>query len=717
MFAKLDDYVFGIKSGSSWSTSVGVSPYTGSFICDKDKAVELVNNATVDGSTLTINDGKGNEQIFEKLTILRATPTNNPNEHNVLVVDRRWKWPRVWVKRAYNIRRKTGRTKKLAKETLNLAEMQPDVTYQSWSLKGGKPWTAEEVLKDILKVLVGEEGEVNLTGMKDMPVVESLEIDSPGDVALGRVFSILGDMMSVYIDRQGKAKVFDVFSGKEGVLVGLAMGTSPAVTTVDLVHGYPTWMIQDRHIERPVKVRVLFTRAVEVRFDHAETDVERLLDKTGVRDRIIWNPQLENVVPVPEDVDSRSFELGDNSTIPVGSYLRVEHYLDWLYSQPPPKGLPYLSKRVLNESWMQGALDTYAGLDPSGLWGRRIGALRMHYRRTYRVQRPYSERIRKFSAQRVKLQDAETDGYLAAPAFFDYATYESWRGMGLNRAADLEDFGKIVKNRFAHRGAEKDPGPIVDSPLRRLRPAPVNIKMIDPVLGIFSIDFYHDISAQATKYIHSALTQVPTEDPKGSDIWLQDGHLSPERELSVVLTTFPAAPNDNRQLYAFDVMADTTGAIGQRSYTIQKAASGPAMEIRVMPNVAMARYQWPDNKEKGEKIKRWFTESITPSDERPNDSTEDNAIFGLPVNPEELQAVAFARAREVFAKYTDHLDGGATTDIRIDIEPVGTVKEVVHSASPDGALTSVTFPPDPPKVDLGQYMPASVRKLVNRDEE
>ena len=727
MFAKLDDHVLNRDSGASWSISAGVAPYMGSFVCDKNVALDLVENAEVDGSTLVINDGNGTEMKFEKLTVLRAAPTTSPHEFVVHVVDSRWKWSRKWVKRSYNMRRRTGSKKKLAKETLNLQEFQPDITYQTWSLKDGKPWTAIEVLEDILKVLVGSNGEVDLSTMKDTPIIEGLEIDSPGDVALGRVFSVLGNMMSVYLDQSGKAKVFDVFSGKEGNLVGISSGSAVRGGSdqdpMDLVVGYPTWMVQDRHIERPVKVRVLFTRALEVRFDHKQLapNVIPILSKTREKDKILVDPELENVIAVPEDVKSTTpaspGQDASTTTYPAGSYIPITTYLDFLSGESTPSSLPPLTVELVNNLWMQGILDSYSDLDPSGLWARRIAAIRMHYRRVYRVKRPYSERIRLFSSRRVKLQDAETDGYLASPAYFDYAAYKSFRGLGLNKATDLADFGDIVKNKFAFKNNfNKSSGPIVSSLLGQLDPAPANIRMIDPVLGIFLIEFYQDLAAESTKYVHSALTQIPTEDPKGSEVWLQDASLSPSRELSVVLTTFPAAPNDNRQLYAVDIMADTSGNLGQRAYTRQKSAKGPTVEVRVMPGVAMARYQWPDNKAKGDSIKRWFAEALVPSDEEAKDATEDNAIFGLPINPEELQAVAAARAREIFAMYTDHLDGGATTNIRPGVSPVGTVKEVVHSAHPDGALTSVTFPADPPRVDLGQLMPASVRKLVNRDE-
>ena len=724
MFAKIDDYVLTKDSGAAWSISAGVSPYLGSFVCDKTAAENLVDKAEVDGSKVVIDDGDNTEIVFEKLTILRAAPTTNPNEFVIHVVDRRWKWGRKWIKRSYNMRRRTGSKKKLAKETLNPEEYQSDITYQTWSLKDGKPWTAIEVLEDILSVLVGKDYDIDLSSMKDTPVIEGLEIDSPGDVALGRVFSVLGNMMDVYIDKSGRAKVYDVFSGKDGALVGLSTRTiTRGSNTLDLVVGYPTWMVQDRHMERPVKVRVLFTRALEVRFDHKELDPgeRRIASRTRESDRVIADPEIENVIAVPEDViHTSAAAIGQEAattTYPAGSYIPFETYLEFLSGEDTPSELPSLTIGLVNRLWMQGILDSYSELDPSGLWGRRIAAIRNHYRRVYRVKRPYSERVRMFSSRRVKLQDAETDGYLASPAYFDYAAYTSWRGLGLNKAPDLEDFGDIVKNKFAWKfDYNKKPGPIVSSPLVRLDPAPANIRMIDPVLGIFSIDFYPDISAEATKYVHSALTQNPTEDPKGDQVWLQDAALSPTRELSVVLTTYPAAPNDNRQLYAIDVMSSTSGNLGQRTYTVQKEAKGPAIEIRVMPGIAMARYQWPDIKEKDEKIKRWFSAVGVPSDQDSKDATEDNETFGLPVNPEELQAVAMTRAREVFARYTDHIEGGATTDLRPGIQPVGTVKEVVHSAYPDGVLTSVTFPADPPRVDLGQLMPASVRKLVDRDE-
>jgi hypothetical protein len=719
VFAKLDGYVFGSESGAAWSISAGVSPYQASFICDKIEALALLDGATVDGSKLTIDDGNGSSQEFDKLTILRLVPTNNPNEVRVMVSDRRWHWGRKWIKRGYNIRRKSGKTKKLAEASDNVAEFQQDITYQPWSLNKGKPWKAEDVLIDILKELVGSDFEPDMTGLQGMPVIESLEIDSPGDVALGRVLSVMGNMASVFIKPNGIVKLYDAFSGKEGELVGFTNKTQvrgKREGSVPLVVGYPTWLVQDRRIERPSKVRVLFTRALELRFDNSEYSQGLSASGTQVKgsgDNLVVDPEVMNVLPVPENVSYFG------SIYPLGSYLPLDTYLEFLQTQSTPSGLPNLTRDLLNRLWLQGALDAYGALDPSGLWGRRVGSLRAHYRRTYRVVRPYSDRIRLFSERRVTLQDAETDGYLAAPAFFDYAEFMSWRRIGANKASDGPKPARMVKNRYSNKASARSdtPGTIIGKPINQLSPAPANIRMIDPVLGIFSIDFYQDISARAISYVHSALTQIPTEDPAKDETWLQDGHLVNYRELSVVMTTFPAAPNDNRQLYAIEIDVSKAGDLGDRPYTTDKVGSGPVVEVRVMPNVAMARYEWPSDRTEGNEIKKWFAEAIVPSDQAALDPKKDKDVFGTPINPEELQAVAFVKAREVFARYVDHLEGGATSGIRPGIEIKGIAKEIVHAAAPTGALTSVTFPPDPPKIDLSQLMPASVRKLVDRSPE
>ena len=708
MFAKINDLVLGPDSGATWSLTDGVAPYVMSVEVEKLAADAMVASSVLDQATVTITDDQSVTIKAEKLTVIGAAPTSSPYTEILTVSDRRWIWPRVWIKRSYNVRRKTGRTRKLPDDQANLANLQADVGYHQWSLRAGskgavKPWTAKEVLEDVLKCLVGSDYKLELGGA-ELPVVEGLELDSPGDVALGRVLSYLGGLIGVTVELDGTVRAYDRFSGKEGALLGLddpgdtkERGSTP--TSLPMVHGYPVFAVQDRRVERPRSVKVLFTKAVELRFDSDEKSTPQ---PGGTAERGAAELKAQNVLPLPEDATI------NGAALPFGSWVRLDDYLSYLGTLTPPSGLPAITLDIINRAWLHSALEVYGLLDPSGLWARRVAAIRSHYRRTYRVARPYSERVREFWARRVKLQDVESNGFLASPAFFDYAAYTTWRGVNANKAADGPDPAKMVRNVYSSGNSANG---IIGTPISSLKKAPANVGMVDPELGIFSIDFYPDVSARAINYVHSALVDVPTDDPQASDTWLQDGHLYQSRELSCLLSTTPQAPNDNRQLYEVELTEDDPGVLSLGEGANNQKGIGPSVYVRVDPNEAMARFAWDDSR--APLIRQWFAESTDPSSEIVESG---ESVFGLPLNADELMAVAKTHATAIYTQYVDHAEGGLTTGLR-DLKLTGIAKEIRHEAGADGALTTVSMPPAPPQLDLSQLLPPSVRRLVDRSGE
>ena len=677
---------------------------------EANAAHALLAAATIHKSSLEFfSDDDAGSFAAHDLTLLGSSPTTSPYMERVTVVDRRWEWPRKWIKRAYNVRRRTGATKQLS-EGKNPANLQPDEDFHPWSLKGGeRPWEAEEVLEDILTALdPAENFSIHLEGV-DLPLVEGLEIDSPGDVALGRVLAEFGGLAGVYVTWSGWIKVYNKFSGEEGDLVGLdAAGrtrTAADKTRIPMVHGYPVWAMQDRSMERPKSVRVLFTRVCELRFDADEKSTETLT--TTVSDL-----RCENVLPIPEDALIGSPPV----QVYLASWVKLDDYLAYLATQDTPAGgsLPALSLDILNRAWLHSTLEVYGMLDPSGLWARRIAAIRTHYRRTYRVSRLYSERIREFSPRRVRLQDTESHGFLAAPAYFDYSAWTTWRATNANKAANGPGPQEIVRNRFAN--PTTTPNNILGQRLfdkttgaKLLDEAPATISMVDAELGIFSVDFYPDVSARAINYLHSALTKIPTDDPTKGSVWLQDGHLVRDREFSCLLSAVPQAPNDSRQFYAIELKPTSPGVgnLGAAGAASAKAGKGPTIEIRVDPGVAMARFKW--DQDNAPDIVKFFKASTRPPAEE-----FDSKAFGDPLNADELLAVANNKATAIYARYVDHVEGGLTTNLRPDLVPKGIVREIRHTAGSDGLLTTVSMPEAPPEVDLSQLLPASVRRLVDR---
>ena len=119
----------------------------------------------------------------------------------------------------------------------------------------------------------------------------------------------------------------------------------------------------------------------------------------------------------------------------------------------------------------------------------------------------------------------------------------------------------------------------------------------------------------------------------------------------------------------------------------------------------MARFDWDDAR--AEEIKQWFAGDL---------SADDIGDLKDPINLPELKAVAAKKAREIFARFEDSYEGGLTTGQR-DLAMTGSAKEIRHEASPNGILTSVSMPEGRPAIDLSQYMPPSVRKLIDRGGE
>ena len=702
MSASINGVQLGPDSGAHWVFSSGVAPYELNLRMDAAAAQAVFDDYLVSPGEATLTIGSIE---IKKLLILGTAPTDSPHESILTVVDGRWASPRNWFKKSYNVRRRTGTTRNVGGGG-NIANLQQDADFQPWSLKDGKPWTGREVLEDVFEALYPAsltDGHEIRSGAADLPIVEDLELDGPVDVSIGRLFAALGGGMSLYVDKEGKRVVYDLHDETEAKLLGVRVGTrerSANGSSLPMVVGNPVFGFSDRILERPGGVYVGFSAAVELRFDAEETATTPPIAST--LDKVVQDMRCQNVVAIPEEVTVR---IGKNTTktLGVGSWIPLTDYLDHLSGVARPSGLPVLSYDVINKAWLHAALEVYATLDPSGLWGRRIAAIRSSYRRTYRISRPYSESARQFLARRVQLQDVESDGYLAAPAYFDFAEWITWRGANAGLASAGPSAQETVKNRFANPAAA--PNNIIGTPLGDLNEAPANISMIDPELGIFSVDFYPNIAARASSYLHSVLTTgtTPSGDPTNQDaIWLQDGELFAPREFSTVLSCVLEGPNTGLDsLHWENVWKDDVGGVIAK----QKEGKAAAYEIHVDPGECMARFTWNDAK--ADEVKEFFAGSTAFS-------LVD--VFGEPVNAAELRAVAILKAREIFSLYVDSYEGGVTTGLR-DIEPTGAVKEVRHEASSSGILTSVTMPAGRPPLDLSQYLPASVRKLIDRGGE
>lgn len=96
--------------------------------------------------------------------VVGERPGTDYNTKVLTLADQRWLWPRTVIVRSYNIRRKTGDFRLIQNELsrIQVNRQRADFGYRAATLNGvgdsAKPWTAMEVLEDILKELCGKDG-------------------------------------------------------------------------------------------------------------------------------------------------------------------------------------------------------------------------------------------------------------------------------------------------------------------------------------------------------------------------------------------------------------------------------------------------------------------------------------------------------------------------------------------------------------------------------
>lgn len=725
MFAELDGQALEEESGAGWVLRTGTAPHILTLDIDATAAARLFSQAERDKSRLILRTFGGDEQAVEGLTILSTGPSNTPYTSSLRVADIRWAWPRRWVKRSYNIRRKTGAVRRIGDEQTPraIATVADDVAYAAWSLEDGvTAWTPEAIIKDVMDRVTPEwEDRNGVLNNIQLPDIEGLELDSEGDAAVGRVLTAMGGVLTVYVDYDGVAVLLNRADDGEREIVGapapepepLTTRTRIEATAVPLIQGPQLWAVQNRRLERPELVRVFISRVFELRADFVEK-TEGAVGKTKERAKGV-PVRCQNVLRIPEDAKQADGFPGRD--VVAGTWVTFDDYLAFLADKPPSgTSLPAISRSLLNQGWLHAVPEAYASpaLDPSGLWARRIAAIRQHYRLTYRIGEPWISRLRGIKGYRVSLDDVENNLRGPSSAFVDHAAWITWRAVG-SEVDDRPPVSHIVRNRFANPIGpdESNPtrGATVGTPITDLKAAPFAVTVVDEDQGIFTLTPTLDWSGEATRYERSAITKasLPSADLREDVIWLQDGELVPDHELSVILTCTLGAPNDLRQFHTIEITPEEANALipGDRG---AEQALGPVLEVHVPESVAVARFGWDDTR--AQAIYDAFSIAVGAA----RDSDLGNAL-GEAINREELEIVAQAEAARQYARFRDHIEGSLTTGFIPGLRPRGTVKQIEHAWRPGpngGALTVVDLPPEPPEFTLEAILPRGIQRYVRR---
>lgn len=691
-----------------WRLRPGVAPTIETFDLIPADADALLAGR---GSAIDlVIEGAGETQVIRSLYAIERAPADDPFTGRVAVADRRIWWTYPHVFRRYNVRRRVG-VKGLGDPAV--PELQPlpdDIWYAPWSTfdgDGAQPWTARQVLTDVLEAVLARELEVSgqaapyrieetsFGALTDLPI-EGLYLDMSGAAALQAALTEL-PQATVRVDADGTVVVYSLVSGREAAILDDA-----GAETVD--QGHVEFI---RHARtRPSLIRVYYSREVELRLDAEE------LAAGATTSRDPDGRFMENVLPLPD----HSLVV-NGRTLYRGTWITIAQVLA-AWGPIPGVGsidLQFLRRGMVPyvDAWAAARLSGEASPDVD--WVARISALTQHYRQTYRVNPRWMDRLHSIRAQRVAIIDPETGTKAPSVAFCNYSRLPSQRRI---------DAG--ATNSYMLNVAGYPTGGILDE---NARPAPARVSILDSDQGIVRVDFLPDVvgfyhltlpgriamsqsglpgpsprlrDADRVAVTFDALPETAAEDiPELETPW----------RLATVITALAGAPNDLRQLHRVDITPDDIATMLPPALRAGLAESfGPPLDIRVGAGPATtALVGWKDDF--AEQIDAALGLTGTPDENV--DLTPITINAGSPDAP--VDAIARGLAAGIYATYSDRWQGGKTVKIKSDVRLEGWLGEVSYEVSTGGeVVTRLSLRDGGPSIDLYSLLPPSVRALMMR---
>lgn len=710
-----------------WPLREGVKPVVQSFDMAPDDADSIV--STGGPIELVIKPPQGAPVTVKNLWVLNVSPGEDKYISSVVVADRRWMWSYTHILRRYNIRRNVGTKRLIAND--QIAAVNPtafQVSYWTWSLDGGKIWVTSSMLPDVLKAV--SEAEYSKTGsrftftidervgdnIKALPI-EDLTLDDPGDQAVFRALSYL-PLGMLYVDYDGTVVVTSKATGDERGILQALMPEIAGEGHTDLVKNT---------LVRPRSIEFLFTREVEIVLDFVENTLDANQTQTAAGDARV----MENVLPSP-DYQLTTGDGVPNSRAPIvqGTYITFGEAFNYWGNMPTISSNG--GGRKLDHDIMQRALvpgmDLTAALLKTGSqpdnngtikpWTARINTALSCYRTMFRVAPKYMDRALSIRAYRVTTIDPISGTRAPAPAFGDYCwLYTQQTLLKQVRQANSSDGSPDwIINKTAYPTSGK-----LDS---TAEVSPCIVRVVDEDQGIIQLVYMPNPVYGMNETIlpsQMQLSTLPTADitnrtrPISFDMVTnsqQTPKLSPAFKLKVLLTAVPAAPNSAQQLHKITVSpSDVSGMMPNAETAGLNDAQGPVMQIRIGPQIEVARVQWNDNA--STEIDRCFG----IGDGQPN-------LGGLVINegaPSDLQngaslnAIAKAAAARLYASLCDRFEGRMSGYMNGGISPAGWASSIEHRLSQDGvAVTSVALPDQVPQFNLFSFLDSASRQAILR---
>jgi len=690
--AVLDD-----RAPVSWTVRDGVQPSVHAFTLDKDEAKKVKDGARV---SLNVVQGPHRFSVRDLLVVGRGGTIDKFSE-TVLCADSRLLWRREWVRRTFNMRRRSGGRRRVTPDGEVPAAVEQridDVTYLAQTTKTPNasilvPYTAAEIARIVLDEVIGKGAWFGDLGSFPSKVVDNVEIDARGDVAISQVLALLPGA-DVFLGLDGVARIKNLLDVGEAATV-LAQSGAEFVGG-----GHPAFVRLGS--QRPFEIDVLFDVEQEVRFDF---DTETTT--SGIDERL-----MVNVIPVPDPTLKMVSGPLSGETVIAGTWVPMADYLSAINADKGGVDVPNLTEARIREfflapEWWLAVYVKYSQIAPTVLWSRRIGAIREHWRTTFRINRRWMNRIYSMRDYRVSVYDKETGTFGASVAYMDWCARASTKGL-LAR--------KFAQQKVAYNG---NPTRMVNAQtsLNGVDVAPAVVSVIDGELGIISLQLRTDMFGNqgmvapgridAGMALQANQSSVPiTGDGSrygsGGKVFSMNANF----RASTIITVAPVSPNSTARLFPVTVNLERARKYLPSSVAIALPnATGPRWTMRIGAGLLTARFFWQHSA--ASQIEGEFGVGVQDPKPRTNERL---------LNFREIEDLARVTAAGLYASMPDKWEGSKSVPLNQGLLPLGSIRAVSHTLNPEGdAETTLDLPDNVAAFDALALMPRSTQNFIYRN--
>lgn len=666
IYATLSGRELLLRSPITWTISYGVSPQTTRIEVLNEDVDQILERSRVQFTDrlrtrtrtgfadtgpvqLAMRDSGYPERdcVMEGLYIAGVDPGDFLNTKTVLLADRRWLASRTLVRRLYNIRKDSGDRRLVGGEGEHeqLGQSVTDYAFRAGTLRGeGEPWTAPEVLADVLEEIFGADG----FKIDEVPSfaddVESVELLHYGDEAMTELMSMLPGL-EFFVDYDGKVTTANAFSKKDQELANRIRSEEP------LYGGEVTLARREPII--PQSYLGMFFARTELRFDYDESALlsswERLREPLEL-ENVIINPLLRL-----ELADGREANLGE--AIPVTDFLAAINLLrDEDGVTRPEITLADLQRKWLDgwTAWSSTYLESLGG-STRRKWATIFGALRSDWRQLFRILSAWADKVYGLSDLLVSILDGENGARAKATVHAQYLRIPS-------QLATNPKYGGLTN--LAIDDYEEDG-------VQRPRNSPFELTLLSADQGLFRLKPKTDEEGVSRTYVLGVVADedLPSEDLRDATIALSQVALSPEFKVAVVLSAQRAMPPTEEALHKEEVtLAEAAARLGVE---VPKAA-GPMQDLRILEDEA--RFAWQDDEADATR-EAYYSGADLPA--------------RLQINKPATRQLAVAHAARHLAQSMPRYIGSMPHVMR-PFRPAGSIQTITHTITPGPGAKAIT---------------------------